>query len=127
MPCAAHIVSDSPREEAAEESSLPFPFLIHFTGAQHDQKLKVNVPDVEFIEEECNPFAIEITTCVRIHAMQTCPAEFYSNSSECQMARRFFTRCMEDMQANAVVGLKEQEMLQLVEKFYRAASIAKIS
>lgn len=123
MPCAVHIVSDSPREEAAEESSLPFPF----AGAQHDQKLKVNVPDVEFIEEECNPFAIEITTCVRIHAMQTCPAEFYSNSSECQMARRFFTRCMEDMQANAVVGLKEQEMLQLVEKFYRAASIAKNS
>lgn len=123
MPCAVHIVSDSPSEEAAEESSLPFPF----AGAQHDQKLKVNVPDVEFIEEECNPFAIEITTCVRIHAMQTCPAEFYSNSSECQMARRFFTRCMEDMQANAVVGLKEQEMLQLVEKFYRAASIAKIS
>lgn len=116
-------------EEAEEEScaactsAFPFPF----AGAQHGKKLKVNVPDFEFIEEQCNPFSIEITSCVRIHSMQKCPAEFYSNSSECQAARKYFTRCMEDVQANAVIGPKEQDMLNMVEKLHQALSILKIS
>lgn len=89
-------------------------------GEQHPQKLQVNAPDLEFIEETCNPFAIEITVCVRMHAMQKCPVTFYSNSSECQAARKFFSSCVEDLQENAVIASKERELLQRIEKFFKA-------
>lgn len=126
MPCAAYFVSDSHRRSrSSRRRKFPFPFPFpHFAGAQYEWKLKVNVPEFEFIEEhQCNPFAIEITSCVRVHAMQKCPAEFYSNSSECQEARRYFRRCVDNV--HAVIEPKQQKMLQKLEKHYQALSKAK--
>ncbi|XP_030565897.1 uncharacterized protein LOC115766193 [Drosophila novamexicana] len=68
--------------------------------AQHAARFALHLPDIEFIEEKCNPFALHVTICVRIHAMQKCPKEFYSPSAQCHMAQTFFTKCVDDIETN---------------------------
>ncbi|XP_034487749.1 uncharacterized protein LOC117791924 [Drosophila innubila] len=69
--------------------------------AQHAKLFAVHLPDIEFITDDCNSFALHVTICVRIHAMQKCPKEFYEHSnSNCQMAREYFTHCVEDIESN---------------------------
>ncbi|KAH8414122.1 hypothetical protein KR222_007754, partial [Zaprionus bogoriensis] len=68
----------------------------------HPEKLAVNVPEFEFLQEDCDSFAMQMTVCVRVYAMQKCPPAFYANSSECRVAQRYFTRCVDDVEAEAM-------------------------
>ncbi|XP_030242840.1 uncharacterized protein LOC115563663 [Drosophila navojoa] len=87
-----------------QETSVPFMFNAYIKceayRAQHTARFALHLPEIEFIEEKCNPFALHVTICVRIHAMQKCPTEFYTNSSECRMAQDYFTRCVDDIESN---------------------------
>ncbi|XP_060650847.1 uncharacterized protein LOC132787654 [Drosophila nasuta] len=87
--------------------AISVPFLVDaFTKcsvfrAQHGKLFKMQLPDIEFITDDCNSFALDVTICVRIHAMQKCPKEFYKHdSSDCQMAKEYFTHCVDDIEAN---------------------------
>ncbi|XP_020799496.1 uncharacterized protein LOC110177220 [Drosophila serrata] len=66
----------------------------------HGGRFTLHLPDIDFIEESCNPFAQQLTICVRIHAMQKCPGRFYVDSAECRLARDYFTQCVGDIEAN---------------------------
>ncbi|XP_037729438.1 uncharacterized protein LOC119560155 [Drosophila subpulchrella] len=70
--------------------------------SSHGGRFTLHLPDVEFIEEPCNPFSLQITICLRIHAMQKCPSQFYVDSQECRLAREYFTQCVGDIEANLV-------------------------
>ncbi|KAH8330421.1 hypothetical protein KR067_002260, partial [Drosophila pandora] len=66
----------------------------------HGGRYTFHLPDVDFIEEPCNPFALQITICMRILAMQKCPAAFQVASDECQTARQYFIQCVGDIESN---------------------------
>ncbi|XP_030375797.1 uncharacterized protein LOC115625063 [Scaptodrosophila lebanonensis] len=66
----------------------------------HASRFTLHLPDVEFIEQPCNPFALQITICMRIFAMQNCPREFFVNSKECNMTKNYFLNCVGDIGSN---------------------------
>nr|XP_016925478.1 uncharacterized protein LOC108006466 [Drosophila suzukii] len=70
--------------------------------SSHGGRFTLHLPDIEFIEESCNPFSLQITICLRIHAMQKCPGQFYVDGQECRLAREYFTQCVGDIEANLV-------------------------
>nr|XP_036673462.1 uncharacterized protein LOC108006467 [Drosophila suzukii] len=70
--------------------------------SSHGGRFTLHLPDIEFIKEPCNPFSLQITICLRIHAMQKCPGQFYVDSQECRLAKEYFTQCVGDIEANLV-------------------------
>ncbi|XP_026851181.1 uncharacterized protein LOC113567451 [Drosophila persimilis] len=66
----------------------------------HAGRFTLHLPDIEFIEEPCNPFALQLTICVRMLAMQKCPTRFYLDTEECRLARNYFTQCVGDIETN---------------------------
>ncbi|XP_043065118.1 uncharacterized protein LOC108097523 [Drosophila ficusphila] len=68
--------------------------------SRHGGKFTLHLPDIEFIEERCNPFSLQITICLRIHAMQKCPSRFFVDSEQCRVARKYFTQCVGDIEGN---------------------------
>ncbi|EDV91310.1 GH14747 [Drosophila grimshawi] len=66
----------------------------------HGTHFALHLPELEFIKNPCKPFSLHITICVRMHAMQKCPKEFYANSAQCQMAQKYFTQCMDDIETS---------------------------
>lgn len=91
---------------APQPQNESIPFLVdayrkcELFRSSHGRRFTLHLPDIEFIEEPCNPFALQITICVRIHAMQKCPSEFYVDSDECRLAREYFTQCVGDIETN---------------------------
>ncbi|XP_068157913.1 uncharacterized protein Obp85a [Drosophila tropicalis] len=67
---------------------------------RHSSRYTLHLPDIEFMEEQCNPFALQITICVRILAMQRCPQQFQVNTDNCKMARSYFLQCVVDVESN---------------------------
>ncbi|EDV49919.2 Odorant-binding protein 85a [Drosophila erecta] len=91
---------------APQPQNESIPFLVdayrkcELFRSSHGRRFTLHLPDIEFIEEPCNPFALQVTICVRIHAMQKCPSEFYVDSEECRLAREYFTQCVGDIESN---------------------------
>ncbi|KAM8705878.1 hypothetical protein ACLKA7_010213 [Drosophila subpalustris] len=69
--------------------------------AKYGKQFAVHLPDIEFIADDCNSFALHVTICVRILAMQKCPEQFFEHGNgECQTAKKYFTHCVEDIDSN---------------------------
>ncbi|ALC47756.1 Obp85a, partial [Drosophila busckii] len=90
----------APQEEAVSFMLSAFTKCAKFYE-KHKTRFSSQLPAVDFIEEECNVFPLHLTICMRVHGMQKCPKTFYADTSECDMARKYFTQCVGDIEAGA--------------------------
>ncbi|XP_037942775.1 uncharacterized protein LOC119675640 [Teleopsis dalmanni] len=81
-----------PKENSIKFINTAFKSCFEFRKG-HANRLDIRFPDVDVVTENCRPFALQITTCVRIYGMQECPEEFFVNI-EHYFQRRFIALAM---------------------------------